>query len=64
MYVQSLRVGIFIGYTLFFIRTSKFWPSLVVLRFLHNLSLNCSLKSVLVSSISIIHFDTVMKVLV
>ena len=25
-----------------FIRTSKFWPSLVVLKFLHNLSLNCS----------------------
>ena len=30
-------------YTLiYFIRTSKFWPSLVVLKFLHNLSLNCS----------------------
>ena len=27
----------------FFIRTSKFWPSLV-LKFLHNLSLNCSYK--------------------
>ena len=26
----------------FIIRTSKFWPSLVVLKFLHNLSLNCS----------------------
>ena len=26
----------------FFIRTSKFWPSLVVLKFLHNLSINCS----------------------
>ena len=31
------------GYTLFFIRTSKFWPSFIVsLRFLGNLSLNCS----------------------
>ena len=29
-------------YTRFFIRTSKFWPSLVVLKFLHNLNLNCS----------------------
>ena len=28
-------------YTLFFIRTSKFWPRFVVLKFLHNLSLNC-----------------------
>ena len=26
----------------FFIRTSKFWPSLIVLKFLHNLSLICS----------------------
>ena len=26
----------------FFIRTSKIWPSLIVLKFLHNLSLNCS----------------------
>ena len=26
----------------FFIRTSKFWPSLVVLKFLHNLSLDYS----------------------
>ena len=26
----------------FFIRTSKFWPSLIVLKFLHILSLNCS----------------------
>ena len=33
----------FVFYTLFFyIRTSKFWPSVVVLKFLHNLSLNCS----------------------
>ena len=29
-------------YTFFFIRTSKLWPSLVVLKFSHNLSLNCS----------------------
>ena len=26
----------------FFIRTSKFWPCLIVLKFLHSLSLNCS----------------------
>ena len=26
----------------FFIRTSQFWPSLIVLKFLRNLNLNCS----------------------
>ena len=26
----------------FFIGTSKFWPSLIVLKFKHNLNLNCS----------------------
>ena len=26
----------------FFIRTSKLWPNLVVLKFWHNLSLSCS----------------------
>ena len=31
-----------IAYTLFFVRTSKFWPSLIVLNFLGNFSLNCS----------------------
>ena len=41
-------------YTLFFIRTSKFWPRLIVLEFLHNLSLNCSF-------IMYMHFDTVIK---
>ena len=29
-------------HAVFFIRTSKFWPSLIVLKFFHNLSLNCS----------------------
>ena len=29
-------------YTLYFIRTSKFWPSLIVLKFLGNSSLSCS----------------------
>ena len=32
-------------YTLFFIRTSKFWPSLIFLNFLGNFSLNCSFKN-------------------
>ena len=44
-------------YTLFFIRTSKFWPGLVVLKFLHNVGLTCSfnnLKIVLVCIMSII----------
>ena len=32
-----------VNYTLFFfIKTSKFWPGIVVLKFSHNLSLNCS----------------------
>ena len=31
-----------IVYILFFIRTSKFWPSLIVLNFLGNFSFNCS----------------------
>ena len=42
----------------FCIRTSKFWPRLVVLAFLHNLSLGCS-SIVLVSIMSIIHFCSV-----
>ena len=29
-------------YMLLYIRTSYFWPSLIALTFLHNLSLNCS----------------------
>ena len=31
-----------IVYTLFYTRTRKFWPRFVALKFLHNLSLNCS----------------------
>ena len=53
-------------YTLLFIRTSKFWPRLVV-KFLHIMSLNCSCYKVnfYVHSIGLlllsIHFGTVMK---
>ena len=46
--------------TLFLKRHSKFWLSLVVLKVLHNLSLNFSFKVVLVFIISIIHFGTVL----
>ena len=49
---QSLHV-------FFITKTSKFWPRLVVLKFLHNLSLNCSFKVVLVSIMSIIAAYTV-----
>ena len=45
-------------------KISKFWPRLVILKFWHSLSLDCSwivLKTVLVSIMSIIHFGTVIK---
>ena len=41
--VSFLVAMVEVNYTLFLIRTSKFWPSLVVLKFLHDLSLSCSL---------------------
>ena len=44
----------------YFLKSSKFWPRFVVLKFLHSLSLNCS-KLVLVSIMSIIHFETVIN---
>ena len=52
-------------YTFFYIyiRTNKFWPSLIVLKFLYNLSLSCS-QIVLVSTMSIVHLGTVIKLLV
>ena len=37
-----------------FIRTSKFWPRLVVLEFLHNLSLGCSFKNLRISLVSVV----------
>ena len=36
------RLMFFYSTPFFYIKTSKFWPSLIVLKFLHNLSLDCS----------------------
>ena len=45
-------------YALFLVRTSKFWPSLVVLRFWHKLSLNCSLNCSCSAKVTYCHIYT------